>query len=316
MDTIRKIGVAGAGTMGSAIGQYFAQHGLDVVLYDVSEKALNNVCQTIRQNQQVLIRQGILSEGEAAEARDRIHTETGLDAFSDVDLVIEAIIEDLAIKQAFFRRLESVCRPDAILATNTSGLSVNEICAAMCTRHRYLGANWWTPAYIVPLVEMVRCPETSDETVLRLRSFLESVGKKPIVLNREVNGFVGNRLQFAVMREAMSLVQSGYASMEDVDRVLQYGLGLRYAVMGPFRTADFGGVDTFYHISENLFGDLCADTAPNRLIGGLYEAGKFGVKTGEGFYAYGPGEIGARQEDRDRKLLEILKITCRDAGEE
>lgn len=307
--TISKIGIAGAGVMGAAIGQYFSQHGLDVVLYDVSPKALAGVRETIRQNQQVLILQDILTEEEAAAARERIALTGQLGDFRDVDLVIEAIVENMDVKQDFFLQLEKVCRRDTILATNTSGLSVNGICAKMTTRDRYIGANWWTPAYIVPLVEIVKAEETADETADALYAFLESIGKKPVTLNREASGFIGNRIQFAALREALHIVESGYADIADVDRVLQYGLGLRYAVMGPFRTADFGGVDTYFHICKNLFKDLCSDDMPGSLIRSLYAEGKFGAKTGEGFYTYAPGEVAARQEGRDRKLLEILKVT-------
>lgn len=201
------------------------------------------------------------------------------------------------------------CRPDAIFATNTSSLSVNEICSEPKTKERFIGANWWTPAHIIPLIEMVRANATSDHTVRRLYDFFESIGKKPIVANREVKGFIGNRIQFAVMREAMNIVENGYASMEDVDRVLHYGLGLRYAVLGPFQTADYGGVDTFFHISETLFSDLSNRTKANEMIRSLYAAGKYGIKTGEGFYQYTPEAIQEGLRSRDEKLLDIQKIT-------
>ncbi len=174
---------------------------------------------------------------------------------------------------------------------------------------RFIGANWWTPAHIVPLIEIVRADITSDDTAKRLYDFFESVGKKPILINREVKGFVGNRIQFAVMREAMNIVENGYASCEDVDRVLHYGLGLRYAVLVSFRTADFGGVDTFCHISDNLFSDLSTRTDANDMIRKLYEENKLGIKTGEGFYQYTPESIQEGLHSRDEQLLDILKIT-------
>ena len=306
---IRQVAVAGAGVMGSAIAQYFAQHELDVLVYDGIPASLERIDATVAESQQLLIQRGALTAEQAAAARGRIRTSSDMNDFAQADLVIEAIIENMAIKQDFFQKLEAICRPDTIFATNTSGLSVNEICQKMTTKERFIGANWWTPAHIVPLIEMVRADKTSDETAQRLYDFFESVGKKPIVINREVKGFVGNRIQFAVMREAMNIVESGYASMEDVDRVLHYGLGLRYAVLGPFRTADFGGVDTFYHISETLFPELSNREEANDLIRKLYDEGKYGIKTGEGFYAYTPEEIRAGIRERDEQLLDILKIT-------
>ena len=306
---IKQIAVAGAGVMGSAIAQYFAQHEMEVLVYDVIPASLEKIDATVAENQQLLIQRGVLTEEQAIAARRRIRTTSDLKDFFCADLVIEAIIENMAIKQDFFQQLEAICRPDTIFATNTSGLSVNGICRKMTTKARFIGANWWTPAHIVPLIEMVRADETSDETAQRLYDFFESVGKKPIVISHEVKGFVGNRIQFAVMREAMNIVESGYASMEDVDRVLHYGLGLRYAVLGPFRTADFGGVDTFCHISETLFPELSNRTEANDLIRKLYDEGKYGIKTGEGFYTYTPEEIRSGIRERDEQLLDILKIT-------
>ena len=306
---IRQIAVAGAGVMGTAIAQYFAQQGLDVLVFDVIPASLERIDRNVAESQQLLIQRGGLTEEQAEAARRRIRTSARIEDFSQADLVIEAIIENMEVKQAFFRQLEAICRPDTIFATNTSSLSVNEICQKMTTKERFIGANWWTPAHIVPLIEMVRADETSDETARRLYDFFEAVGKKPIVINREVKGFVGNRIQFAVMREAMNIVENGYASMEDVDRVLHYGLGLRYAVLGPFRTADFGGVDTFFHISETLFPDLSSRESPNDLIHKLYDEGKYGIKTGEGFYSYTPEEIRTGIRERDEQLMDILKIT-------
>ena len=306
---IKKVAIAGAGVMGSSIAQYFAERGLEVIVYDIVQASLDKIDQTICENQQLLIERGALTAEQAAEARARVKTTNTLADFAQVDLVIEAIIEKMEIKQDFFCELEKHCRPDTIFATNTSGLSVNGICEKMKTGERFIGANWWTPAHIVPLIEIVRADITSDDTAKRLYDFFESVGKKPILINREVKGFVGNRIQFAVMREAMNIVENGYASCEDVDRVLHYGLGLRYAVLGPFRTADFGGVDTFCHISDNLFSDLSTRTDANDMIRKLYEENKLGIKTGEGFYQYTPESIQEGLRSRDEQLLDILKIT-------
>lgn len=307
--SIQKVAIAGAGVMGSSIAQYFAQRGLDVLVYDIVQASLDKIDQTIYDNQQLLIEREALTAEQAAQARARVKTTSDLADFAQVDLVIEAIIERMDIKQDFFCKLEQICRPDTIFATNTSGLSVNGICEKMKTAGRFIGANWWTPAHIVPLIEIVRADATSDETAKQLYDFFESVGKKPILINREVKGFVGNRIQFAVMREAMNIVENGYASCEDVDRVLHYGLGLRYAVLGPFRTADFGGIDTFCHISDNLFSDLSTRTDANDMIRKLYEENKLGIKTGEGFYQYTAESIQQGLRSRDEQLLDILKIT-------
>lgn len=306
---IRKVAIAGAGIMGSTIAQYFAEQGLDVLVYNIRPASLERIDGNVQRNQQILLERGILTQQQAEEARQRIRTTTNLEDLAEADLIIEAIIENMAIKQDFFLQLEQICRPDTIFATNTSSLSVNELCRPLTTKERFIGANWWTPAHIIPLIEIVRADATSDDTAKRLYDFFESVGKKPIIANQECMGFIGNRIQFAIMREAMNIVESGYASTEDVDRVLRYGLGLRYAVLGPFQTADYGGVDTFCHICEILFSDLSNRTDANELIRKLYAEGKYGIKTGEGFYKYTPEEIQDGLRSRDEKLLDILKIT-------
>ena len=306
---INQVAIAGAGVMGSAIAQYFAQKGLSVLLYDIMPASLEKVHTNIEQNQQLLIERGDLTAEAALAARQRVRTTAKLEDFANADLVIEAIIEKMDIKQKFFQQLETICSKDTIIASNTSSLSVKEMCRDMQYKDRFIGANWWTPAHIIPLIEIVRGEDTSDATAQTLYDFFESVGKKPIIINREIKGFVGNRIQFAIMREAMSIVENGYATPEDVDRVLNYGLGVRYAVLGPFRTADFGGVDTFYHISDHLFSDLSNRTDANDMIRKLYEENKLGIKTGEGFYSYTPESIQEGLRSRDEQLLDILKIT-------
>ncbi len=301
--------IAGGGIMGSAIAQVFAQAGWDVTVYDISEVCLGRLKDTVRTNQRIFVENGRITEAEAEAALRRISVSSDMQCFEKADLVIEAIIEKMDVKQRFFAELEAHVSPDAILATNTSGLSINGIGTLLKRKERFIGANWWTPAYIIPLVEIVRADDTSDETAATLREILERVGKKPIVVAKEVSGFVGNRMQFALFREALHIAEEGLASYEDIDRVLVYGLGLRYAVLGPFSVADYGGVDTYFHISDSLFSDLeTRKDAPNN-IRALYEAGKFGLKTGEGFYAYRGRDVSALQAERDRKLLEILKIT-------
>ena len=310
MKEIRNVHIAGAGVMGSAIAQVFALAGYTVSVYDISQAALEKVGETVQNNLNYLIERQKLAPDAAEQALARISTTADMADFSTADLVIEAIIEKMDIKQSFFQRLEAIVAPDALLATNTSGLSINGIGALLRDKSRFLGANWWTPAYIIPLVEIVRCDETADATVQALYDILTAVGKKPIVINREVSGFVGNRMQFALFREAMHIVEEGLATPEDVDKVLKYGLGLRYAVLGPFSVADYGGVDTYFHISDSLFADLDTRQDANTLIRKLYEAGHYGLKTGEGFYTY-PAEDRQRLLDaRDDKLLAILALDC------
>ncbi len=309
MRNIQKVGIAGAGVMGSAIAQVFAQAGCDVTVYDVNPESLSKIKNVIQRNQRIFLDTGMLTEQTASDSLERIATTEKLADFSAMDLVIECVIEKMDVKQTFFEQLESVVSRDTLLATNTSGLSINGIGARLKDKTRFIGANWWTPAYIIPLVEMVRCDETADETVDSLYETLVRVGKKPVVINREVSGFVGNRMQFALFREALHIVEEGLASPEDVDRVLKYGLGLRYAVLGPFEVADYGGVDTYFHICDSLFADLDTRKDANKIIRSLYQAGDYGIKTGEGFYDYRTADAKQLLRTRDEKLIGILELT-------
>ncbi len=309
MEKIRKAGIAGGGVMGSAIAVVFARAGCDVTVYDLSEKCLATLRERVMACQDIFVRTGLMTESEALGNADRVHGSSDMAALSDSELVIEAILERMDVKQKFFADIENFVTEDAILATNTSGLSVNEIGKLMKRPGRFIGANWWTPAYLLPLVEIISADYTDPETSVRLREILESVGKKPVCIKREVPGFVGNRLQFAMLREALHILDEGLASAEDIDRVLTSGIGVRYAVLGPLQTADYGGVDTFAHISENLFKELCSDSEAPESIMSLEREGHYGLKTGRGFYDYTGKDVNELQLERDRKLMAILKLT-------
>lgn len=317
MKQIKKVGIAGAGIMGAAISQVLSGHAESITVYDNNPAQFERLIASVKQAQEVLLKHGVLSESEAERNLSRIHTSSNIEALADSDMVIEAILENLAVKQSFFEELEKVCRPDTILATNTSGLGIADIGAKIKDKSRYLGGNWWTPAHLIPLVEIVRTPETSDETVETMCGFLRMAGKKPIVLNRDSDGFVGNRLQFALFREALHVVEEGLCSVEDVDLVLTAGLGLRYAVLGPFRVADFGGVDTYHHISEHLFTVLDNSREVSPVLSRVFEEGRYGVKTKHGFYEYtDDAKRQALLNARDSKLLDILSITGGEFQEE
>ncbi len=308
MRDIRIVALAGAGIMGAAIAQVVSGQAEQVIVYDTAPAQFTAFFKMIGQAQQALIESGLLTPDGAQAALARIQTTADLAAFSKADLVIESIVENLGAKQALFTKLEQICPAETIFATNTSSLRIGDIAAPLQRKACFLGANWWTPAHIIPLVEVVRIPETTDSSVDRLCGFLRALGKQPVILNREADGFIGNRLQFALLREALYIVEQGIAEPEAVDLVMTAGLGMRYAVLGPFRTADFGGLDTFYHIANNLFSHLCTDQEAPAALARLYQAGKYGAKTEEGFYRYGSGQLEQALKQRDQALIAILKL--------
>ncbi|WP_312700553.1 3-hydroxyacyl-CoA dehydrogenase family protein [Sedimentibacter sp.] len=307
VENIKIIGVAGGGTMGSGIAQILAQHGFKVVVADIDEKYLENTKRIILLNQKTLMNEELLTEDQAQESLKNISFTTDKSEFRDADLIIEAIIEKLDIKQDYWKDLEQIAREDCIFATNTSGLSINAICSKLNNKKRFIGMHWWNPPHIIPLIELIKTEETSDDTISTLKELIEKIGKQPVVVLKDVNGFIGNRIQFAVYREALKIVEEGIATVEDVDRAMKFGPGFRYPVLGPFETADLGGLDTFYYISSYLFNELSDVKEPTRLQQELMDNNTLGVKSGKGWYDYSDGKGEAAMERRDINFYKMLK---------
>lgn len=182
---------------------------------------------------------------------------------------------------------------------------MNRICERVQGKERFLGMHWFNPSNLIPLIEIIRNDETKQSCVDRVYDLARAIGKKPVICRKDVPGFIANRIQFAVLRECMDIVEKGIASVEDVDAVMKYGLGFRYAAYGPFEVADFGGLDTFYHISEYLNEDLCDAKEPQKQIRDLYEQGHYGVKNGRGFYDYSNGKGEEAVKIRNRKYKDV-----------
>ena len=283
---IKTVAVAGAGTMGALIAQTFAACGYETSLWNRSQSGLER--------------------GRAIMA-DRVCLISDLNCFRNADLVIESIAENLEVKHTFYRQIEPLLKETCLVATNTSGLSITALAQAFAAPERFCGMHWINPANLIPLIEVISGEKTAPETAAAVYALAEVLGKKPIHV-RDVPGFALNRLQFAVLREALHMVETGAASMEDVDKAMKYGLGLRYACIGPFETADLGGLDIFCGISEYLFADLADDKEPQALLRQKKAEGKLGLKSGEGFFDYSGSRGAAAVEARNRKLTAISKI--------
>jgi 3-hydroxybutyryl-CoA dehydrogenase len=203
-----------------------------------------------------------------------------------VQCVEEAVPEVLDLKLKVFREIEGLCSEEVMLATNTSGLSVTSIGSSCQYPERVVGFHWVNPPELVPLVEVIRGKHTNIETAQLASDLAQKLGKVPIIIRKEVPGFAMNRLQFAVLREALYLVEEGVLSPEDVDKAMSYGLGFRYPWLGPMKTADLGGLDVFHSIASYLFRDLSSMKEPPESFRRLIDEGKLGIKTGRGFYDY------------------------------
>lgn len=285
-----RVAIVGAGLMGHGLAQVFAHAGHDVAITDSDAARLATVRERIAGN--------LAELGLDPAGAQRVTAHESLPAaVAGADVVIEAVSENLTLKQEVFAQLEAHCRPEALLATNTSVIPVASIGAALTTAGRMLGTHWWNPPYLIGLVEVVQAPRTAPETVTRMMDLLTRVGKEPVHVRRDVPGFVGNRLQHALWREAIAIVADGICDAETVDAVVRSGFGKRLAVMGPMENADLVGLDLTLAIHEQVLPDLDRTPGPSEHLRALVARGDLGMKTGRGFRSWEPG---AADEARQR----------------
>ncbi|GHV38336.1 butyryl-CoA dehydrogenase [Synergistales bacterium] len=304
---IKKIVIAGAGLMGASMAQIFARWGYSVTLYDISAEGIEKGKNLITINQRALLDQNEVSESLSREVVSRISYTMEKDVFGEADFVIEAIVENMKVKLDFWKEASNLASDDAVLTTNTSGLSITEMAAAVRKPERFCGMHWVNPPHIVPLVEVIDGEKTAEETIQIVYDIALSVHKHPVVVHGDPRGFLLNRLQYALLREALYIVEKGYASVKDVDDVMKYGLGMRYACIGPFETVDLGGLDTFFRIGSYLFAELSDAKGVLEPLAELYREGAYGTKTGKGFYDYSNGGAERKIEKRDKDFLKVAK---------
>jgi len=280
----QRVAVIGAGLMGSGIAQVAAQSGWQVVLQDVTDEALRRGREGIEQSTARLADKGRLSPEDRAAALDRIATTTDIDAAADTDVVVEAVFEQVEVKQEIFRNLDRICHDRAVLATNTSAIPITTIASATGRPEAVVGTHFFSPVPLMALCELVRGLHTSDDTLAAARSFAESVGKTCVVVNRDVAGFVTTRLISALVVEAVRLYESGVASAEDIDTACRLGFG---HAMGPLATTDLTGVDILRHATSTIYAETGDPKFfPPETLSRMVAAGDLGRKTGRGFYAY------------------------------
>jgi 3-hydroxybutyryl-CoA dehydrogenase len=278
------LAVIGAGLMGSGIAQVSAAAGYEVVLRDVSDAATARGLAGITASYEKFVSKGRMAAADAEAALGRISTTTDLGAVSGADVVVEAVFEDLEVKQGLFRELDKLAKPGAVLATNTSALPITQIAAVTSRPEAVVGTHFFSPVPMMALCELVRGYKTSDETLARARAFAEGVGKTCIVVNRDVAGFVTTRLITALANEAVRLLDSGVATAEDIDTACKLGFG---HAMGPLATVDLTGVDIMRNASRNIYNESHTDQfAVPELLNRMVAAGDLGRKTGRGFYEY------------------------------
>lgn len=284
METKSNITVIGAGLMGAGIALVFASHGHKVTVFDLSQTALDELHGTILENLTLI-------DGDA-NCLNEVTPEADFEkAVSKADFVIEAVVEKLEVKRSIFAQLAELAPETAILASNTSVIPITAIAEDNPAANRIVGTHWWNPPFLVPLVEVIRAKDSSDEALEKTYDLLMSVGKKAVRVEKDVAGFVGNRLQHALWREAISLIEDGVCDAATVDMVVKNSFGLRLPVLGPIENADLVGLDLTIDIHDTILSDLNRSERASDLLRKKVKDGELGFKTGKGLREWSPKEI-------------------------
>jgi 3-hydroxybutyryl-CoA dehydrogenase len=282
---IKTIGVVGAGTMGNGIAQVAAMAGYDVIMSDIEDKFVQNGLKNVEKFLAKSVEKGKMSADDKNAVMGRIKGTTKIEDMKDADLVVEVILEVMDLKKKVFKQLDEITKKEAILATNTSSMSVTEIATATSRPDKVVGMHFFNPVPLMKLVEVIRGLRTSDETITTTLELARKFGKEPVEVKVDVPGFLANRLMIAVAIEAIKLYEQGIASKEDVDKAAK--LGLNYP-MGPFELMDLTGVDINYHVMDYFYKELPKELKwnPPLTIKNMVKAGLLGRKTGAGWYDY------------------------------
>lgn len=309
---IQQAAVIGAGVMGHGIAQLYAQAGILVFLYDLEENYLEKARKAIKANLILQVQRGVLTEVESERAVACITYTTDLEeAVRTADFVTEAIPEVIEWKWELYEKLESCMKPTAVIASNTSTIPVSRLAEKMSTPERMMITHFFNPAQLVPLVEVVRHERTEEKIVQTTMEVMRMIGKSPVLLKKEVPGFIANRLQAAVVREALHLLEEGVAEAKDIDLAVTEGPGFRWAFIGPIETADFGGLDTWKRVVDNLAPELSQSRQAPEFLNTLVDAGHLGAKSGQGIYEYEEISVSEKIKERDDKFIELLKVKQR-----
>ena len=312
LEDIKNITVLGSGIMGHGIAQSFLMGGYPVMLFDISEPILATARAHVKKNLELFFRSDLIKEEDIETCMEKLTTTTDLEkAVSNADFIVEAAPEDLNLKQGLFEKIESFSNEDTIIASNTSSLTLKKIGERVKKKSRLVVTHWFNPPHIVPTVEVVQNEDTSDETVDVAYDLMEKIKKIPVRINREIPGFIVNRVQIAMVREVLNLYKKGVASAADIDRAIKGSMGFRLASIGPLLTIDMGGVKLWRSVCANLLPNIESGTTPPAALDDLIADGNDGIKTGKGFYDYtvdfSEEDLDKAVQQRDQEFLNRLK---------
>jgi 3-hydroxybutyryl-CoA dehydrogenase len=294
----KPVGIVGGGLMGAGIAAKFALAGHEALVFEASPERRTTIPTVVEGILQELQAAGVISPATNVAASARIKLVGSLPALAAASLVIEAIPEVLVMKQELYRELEAVLAPGALLASNTSGLMPDALSAGLAHAERFLITHFWNPPHAIPLVEVVPGTRTAPAAVDQAVALLRGIGAEPVVLRKAVPGFIGNRLQFAILREALHLVQTGVADPETIDTVMKASLGRRYAIAGPFESADLGGLETILKVGTHLLPEITADESGLEVLRAHIAKGEKGAASGAGFYQWTDERRAAMRQKR------------------
>lgn len=309
---IRRVTVIGVGIMGSGLAAEYAASGRDVIVVARGPGSASTGEARVAAALETLERGGALA-GDLATARARVRVSLDLaSAVRSSDLVVESVPEDLELKRQVFGAVEAACSGRTILASNTSGLPITQIARDLAAPDRLIGTHYLNPPHLMPPVEIIPGEATAADVVDTMVHLLAGMGKAPVVVRREVPGFLWNRIQFALAREAFWLVEQGVATMEEVDLVVRQGLGRRWSIAGPFASLDLGGIDTMAKVAAYLFPELSTAQEVPALLERRIAEGRHGAKTGAGFYEWPAEKLDETLARRDTALLAALRADRRE----
>lgn len=309
---IKKIAVLGAGTMGHGIAEAFAMHGFEVNLFDTDANRLLAAKDEIRTELALLVAENFIPLPIVQAALDKITYFTDMkQAVTDRDYVIEATPEILELKQNLFKQLDDLCPSHTILASNTSSLKLNDMMALVSPsrKERILVTHWYNPAHLIPIIELSYFGNMPQDIYNQVEELHLAINKQTVKVLKDVPGLVANRIQQGVAREVFSLIEMGVAAPADIDKALKFGPAFRYATTGQLEVADFGGLDIWCVVGDNLLKEMDNSECANNLLREKVQQGKLGIKSGEGFYQYSPEEIGAIKNNFMKKLIHQLKAS-------
>ncbi len=308
VEEIKTIAVVGAGFIGPGIAQIFALKGYPVYLMDINAGVLPKAIYSIRANLLRMAEAELISFDEIETILQKVQVTTNMrEAVLSAHLVIEAVNENLSLKQKIFKNMDDICPPGTILCTNTSVISITEIASQANHRERIVGTHFWNPPYLIPLVEVVKGQETSYDTLDVTFDLLRNVGKHPVKCLKDVPGFIANRLQHALWREAISIVENGIADAQTVDEAIKNSFAIRLPALGPLENADMVGLDLTLSIHDYVFKYLENSQEPSILLKEKIQNGEFGFKSGKGFYNWSPEEAQKAEEKLTTYLIKWTK---------